>query len=80
MEKFRDILDIERDNVRRNPGVVNVPTKEICEWYLAGLMDEVSEVRAEIKENNSVHLIDELSDIAWDYAVVLALVCVLYRS
>ncbi len=73
MEKFRDILNIARDNVRENPSVVDVPTKEICEQYLSGLVDEVNEVRAEVKENNEIYLMDELSDIAWDFAVVLAL-------
>ena len=70
---FLDILEIARENVRRNPSVVDVPTKAICEQYLQGLMDEVEEVKAEIREDNEVHLTDELSDIAWDYAVLLAL-------
>ena len=70
---FLKILEIARENVRKNPSVVDVPTGEILERYLSGLMDEVAEVRAEIREHNEVHLTDELSDIAWDYAVVLAL-------
>lgn len=70
---FLKILEIARENVRKNPSIVKVPTAEICERYLEGLMDEVAEVRAEIREHNEVHLTDELSDIAWDYAVVLAL-------
>lgn len=70
---FLKILEIARENVRKNPSIVKVPTAEICERYLEGLMDEVTEVRAEIREHNEVHLTDELSDIAWDYAVVLAL-------
>lgn len=70
---FLDILEIARENVRKNPSIVGVPTVEICKRYLGGLMDEVAEVRAEIREHNEVHLTDELSDIAWDYAVVLAL-------
>lgn len=70
---FLKILEIARENVRKNPSIVDVPTTEICERYLEGLMDEVAEVRAEIREHNEVHLTDELSDIAWDYAVVLAL-------
>ena len=41
--------------------------------YVDGLLDEVEEVKKELKENNEVHLVDELSDIAWDYAVMLAL-------
>lgn len=70
---FLKILEIARENVRKNPSIVDVPTSQICERYLEGLMDEVAEVRAEIREHNEVHLTDELSDIAWDYAVVLAL-------
>lgn len=70
---FLDILEIARENVRKNPSIVDVPTAEICERYLNGLMDEVEEVKVEIREENEVHLTDELSDIAWDYAVLLAL-------
>lgn len=70
---FLDILEIARENVRKNPSVIDVSTKAICEKYLAALIDEVEEVKAEVREHNEVHLTDELSDIAWDYAVVLAL-------
>lgn len=72
MEKFRDILNIARENIRKNPSLQDRPAEEVALQYLAGLKDEVEEVRAEIKEYNRVHLEDELSDIAWDYACVLA--------
>ena len=72
MEKFSDILDMARENIRDNPSLRGRPAKEVALQYLSGLKDEVEEVRAEIKENNKVHLEDELSDIAWDYACVLA--------
>ena len=69
---FTDILAIARDNIKKNPSLAGRPDKEVALQYLSGLKDEVEEVRAEIKENNKVHLEDELSDIAWDYACVLA--------
>jgi NTP pyrophosphatase (non-canonical NTP hydrolase) len=72
MEKFRDILDIARENVRKNPSLRGRPAEDVALQYLGGLKDEVEEVRYEIKENNKVHLEDELSDIAWDYACILA--------
>ncbi len=72
MEKFRDILDIARENIRNNPSLQGRPSEEVALQYLAGLKDEVEEVRDEVKENNRIHLEDELSDIAWDYACVLA--------
>ena len=72
MEKFRDILDIARENIRNNPSLQSRPSEEVALQYLAGLKDEVEEVRAEIKENNCVYLEDELSDIAWDYTCALA--------
>lgn len=72
MEKFRDILNIARENIRKNPSLQGRTSEDVALQYLSGLKDEVEEVRDEIKENNSVHLEDELSDIAWDYACVLA--------
>jgi NTP pyrophosphatase (non-canonical NTP hydrolase) len=72
MEKFRDIITIARENIRQNPSLQGRPTKDVVLQYLEGLKDEVEEVRQEVKENNKVHLEDELSDIAWDYACILA--------
>lgn len=70
---FLDIVAIARDNVRKNPSVVDLSTEDATKRYLNGLSDEVEEVFVEVKENNAVFLADELSDIAWNYAVVLAL-------
>ncbi len=72
MEKFRDILNIARENIQHNPSLQDRDREEVALQYLEGLKDEVEEVRDEIKENNRIHLEDELSDIAWDYACVLA--------
>ncbi len=72
MEKFRNILDIARENIKKNPSLQDRPAGEVALQYLDGLTDELEEVRAEIKENNRVYLEDELSDIAWDYACLLA--------
>lgn len=71
--KFKDILTLARENVRINPSIVDSDTQAVTARYLEGLQDEISEVSDEVKENNSVYLADELSDIAWDYAVLLAL-------
>lgn len=70
--KFSEILDIARENIRRNPSLVGRSGVELGQQYLSGLKDEVEEVAVEIKDNNTVYLEDELSDIAWDYACVLA--------
>ena len=72
MEKFRELLDIARENIRKNPSLQGRPSEAVALQYLAGLADEVEEVRDEIKVNNEIHLEDELSDIAWDYACLLA--------
>jgi NTP pyrophosphatase (non-canonical NTP hydrolase) len=69
---FLEILDIARDNIRRNPSLVGRTGVDLGQQYLSGLRDEVEEVAVEVKENNAVYLEDELSDIAWDYACVLA--------
>jgi NTP pyrophosphatase (non-canonical NTP hydrolase) len=72
MEKFLDILHIARENIRKNPSLQGRGSEEVALQYLAGLKDEVEEVREEVKQHNKVHLEDELSDIAWDYACLLA--------
>jgi NTP pyrophosphatase (non-canonical NTP hydrolase) len=72
MEKFRDILDIARENIRQNPSLQGRSAEDVALQYLKGLQDEVAEVTEEVREHNRVHLEDELSDIAWDYACVLA--------
>jgi NTP pyrophosphatase (non-canonical NTP hydrolase) len=72
MEKFRDILNIARENIRKNPSLQGRPTEDVVLQYLKALQDEVAEVTEEVGEHNRVHLEDELSDIAWDYACVLA--------
>jgi NTP pyrophosphatase (non-canonical NTP hydrolase) len=70
--KFKDILNIARENVRSNQGILALNMHDAAERSIKGLFDEVQEVRAEIKEGNEVYLVDELSDIAWDYANLLA--------
>ncbi len=70
---FENILAIARENVRKNPSIVKTETVDVALRYLKGLKEEVEEVQVEIKEKNSVYLTDELSDIAWDYAVLIAL-------
>jgi NTP pyrophosphatase (non-canonical NTP hydrolase) len=72
MEKFNDILAIARDNIFKNPDLQNRPAEQVVHKYLDGLKDEVEEVREEIRDKNRVFLEDELSDIAWDYACMLA--------
>lgn len=73
MRGFMDMLELARENVRNNPSVINNSTEDVYHRYLQGLKDEAEEVTAEVKEDNSVYLTDELSDIAWDYAMILAL-------
>lgn len=71
--QFLKILELARDNVRKNPSIVHESTDVIISRYLEGLRKEIEEVKSEIKENNEIYLTDELSDIAWNYAVVLAI-------
>ena len=71
-KEFADILEIARSVKHKNPHVLGKNAGEAAEQYLSGLVEEVNEVREEIKGNNEVHLIDELSDIAWDYVALLS--------
>jgi NTP pyrophosphatase (non-canonical NTP hydrolase) len=72
-DTFLQILEIARDNVRKNPIIVGEDTYEKTKQYLEGLTSEIEEVLVEIKDNNRIYLTDELSDIVWNTAVVLAL-------
>lgn len=72
-KNFIDILNIARWNVRENKVIKSEDAETAAKIFLHGLMDEVAEVEVEIKENNSIRLADELSDIAWDFAVLMAL-------
>ena len=72
MQAFSEIVSLARENISRNPTLLNKEPVAVCRQYLDGLQDEVVEVRDEVKLNNQVYLTDELSDIAWDYACVLA--------
>jgi NTP pyrophosphatase (non-canonical NTP hydrolase) len=69
---FLDILAIARENVRKNPSLQNLAPEAVATRYLSGLQDEVEEVQPEVRQDNSIYLEDELSDIAWDYACLLA--------
>lgn len=69
---FYKILEITRDNVRRNPSISGAETTEVALRYLQGIIDETDEVRPELREGNMVYLTDELGDIAWDYLTLLS--------
>lgn len=73
MEAWKEVLQLARRNVATNPIFSDVTATEAGTRYLNGLKDEVTEVAAELRENNKVYLTDELSDILWDYTVLLAL-------
>ncbi len=43
-------------------------------WYITyfdWIIDELNEVKEEVRENNSVYLEDELGDVFWDYICML---------
>ncbi len=71
-EVFLKLIALARENIQHNPSLQGRDSDVIALQYLSGLRDEVEEVAAEIKIDNQVYLTDELSDIAWDYACVLA--------
>ena len=41
------------------------------DWLLNAIVDEVQEVKEEIKPNNIAHLEDELSDILWGWLTII---------
>lgn len=73
MENLRKLFDIAAENVAKNPTITGRDTGEVARKYLSGLADEVAEVEVELKPDNVVRLQDELSDIMWDYKVLLAI-------
>lgn len=72
-KNFLDIVQIARQRVRQFPNLSSEDVLQATKRYTKGLIDEVKEVEEEVRENNEVYLIDELSDIAWDYAMLLSL-------
>lgn len=73
MKDFSDILTLARHNVATNPNITSEVTEAVVDRYLKGLVDEVNEVKAEVKANNEIYLKDELSDIVWDFSVLVAI-------
>ena len=41
------------------------------DWIAQSIVDEVEEVKEEIKSNNKAHLEDELSDILWGWLMLI---------
>ena len=41
------------------------------DWLLNAIVDEIQEVKEEIKPNNIAHLEDELSDILWGWLTIV---------
>lgn len=72
MERFDSILNIARENIERKPSLQDRSVEAVAIQYLHGMQEEIEEVRAEIKIDNKIFLQDELADIAWDYACLLA--------
>ncbi len=72
-KSIESILSLARENVSQNPGMQGKSGADAAVKYLNGLLDEVQEVTDELKPDNAVYLQDELSDIMWDYSVLLAL-------
>jgi hypothetical protein len=69
---FAQILKIAQQNVEKNPSITSANTESVITRYLTALINEVEEVRQEAKGQNEIRLMDELSDIAWDYATLLS--------
>ena len=69
---FIDILNIAREKVRKDPYEINMSTEDAIDNCLQGIRDEVDEVKEEVRKDNEVYLVDEVGDISWDYARLLA--------
>ncbi len=68
------IADIIALSSNRIPFLIKNNRWNFYQWsetYIKGILDEVEEVREELKEDNYVYLEDELGDIFWDYACLL---------
>ena len=73
MTSFAEILDLARKNIAINPIFSGLNDEESVERYITELESELKEVRDELRPSNAVYLTDELSDVIWDYTVLLAL-------
>jgi NTP pyrophosphatase (non-canonical NTP hydrolase) len=72
MKGFLEILNIAKRKVHESPSFRALPSEEAIQSCLRGIEDEVKEVEEEIRRDNKVYLEDELGDILWDYARLLA--------
>lgn len=72
---FTDLLVIAKQNAECNPMVTQSDTDKITWQYIESIVSETKEVSDELRDNNSVYLVDELSDIAWTFAALLE-ICV----
>lgn len=58
----------------RIPFLINHNIDDFYKWsdtYIKWILDEIDEVKEELKENNHVYLEDELWDIFWNYVCLL---------
>lgn len=70
---FTDLLNIAKQNVEHNPSIVIEDTQTVLTRYTEAFRGEIDEVMKEVRQRNEVYLVDELSDLAWVYANILAL-------
>ena len=67
MEIVEDKFKHLQDNKEKYTDWINNKKWYTHEIYLDWLLNEIDEVKKEIRKNNSVYLEDELWDVLWDY-------------
>lgn len=66
------LIRLAREHVARRVNDPVAGDADSPEAYFEEIHSEIDEAKVEVKENNAIHLEDELGDIFWDYCLLLS--------
>jgi len=70
MEKFNKLIELV--DIKNKIDIKRGDSKYMnIEWMLNQIVEEVNEVKNEVKENNHIYLDDELADILWAWLMLV---------
>lgn len=70
IKSIEKLLNLSREKLEKG---IEISTYEHIRFHFNRVVCESSEVRKHFKENNVIFLEDELTDIFWDYRLLLRL-------
>ncbi|MEZ4200561.1 MAG: MazG nucleotide pyrophosphohydrolase domain-containing protein [Candidatus Paceibacterota bacterium] len=67
------ILALAKRNIQTNPTIAKKSVESVVTRYIEEIAKEAAEVLPEVKEQNAIHLTDELGDVFWDFINLVSL-------